>query len=237
MSKKQLSTQRSFTVLILTIVIFSLGILVGNLITNQKVDLLVDITQDLQTKTLSTEVSFQILQENICATDSSFILTEDLVELAERLDFLENELGWDHPRIVELKEQYFIVQARHWLMNKKQVEQCLDEQNENESIILYFYSNRGDCPRCQQQGTVISYLHSRYEGMKVYSFDITSPTPVVQTLIEVYQLNRAQLPAMIINEEVVQGFRNADEIITIIQSQQDNASSSTTESFPEIINE
>ena len=221
MKRKQLSRQRSFTVLVLTVVVFSLGLLVGNLITGEKVDAVVGITQDLQTQTLSTEIQFDILQENICSSESSLFLVDDLYNLGSRLDFMENQLGYDDPTIIELKEQYFIVQAKHWLLAKQRVDNCLTEAPKmNETIVLYFYSNRGDCPRCQQQGAVISYLREQYEGMKVYSFDITSESPIVETLRRINGLTTEPLPALVINEEPLQGFIDADEFIGVVRNQQ-----------------
>lgn len=221
MKRKKLSKQRSFSVLVLTVVIFSLGILIGNLTTNEKVDDVVKLTEQLQTQTLSTEVQYDILQENICNSDSSLFITDELIQLAEKLDYMENQLGWDDPRIIKLKEQYFIVEAKHWLLAKKRIETCLDgPPTMNESVALYFYSNKGDCPKCQQQGAVISYLHQLYSGMKVYSFDATSKTPAVTTIKRIYGLDIQNLPALIINDELVQGFIDADEFIGVVRNQQ-----------------
>lgn len=219
MQRKKFSIHKTFTILLLTIIIFSIGIIVGNQTTHQKYSTVLDLTEELQLQTLAVEVEYDILEENICRNDDILYLTEELFELSEKIDYMENDLGSDHPRVSELKQHYFIVEAKHWLLAKKRIDECFENNiTLNNTIVLYFYSNKGDCPRCQQQGAVISYLHEEYEGMKVYSFDATSQSPVVKTLKKIYTV-QGELPGLVINDETVQGYLNADEFIAIVNQQ------------------
>jgi hypothetical protein len=109
------------------------------------------------------------------------------------------------------------------------VETCLENApSMNETVTIYFYSNQGDCPRCQQQGAVLTYLQTLYSGMKVYSFDISSETPAVQTIKRVHGITDEELPVLIINNEVEAGFNDADTFIGLVRLQQQAANITTT---------
>lgn len=219
-TKKQFATHKAFTVLLLTIIVFSAGIMIGNHNTAKKYTEVLDMSEQLSLRTQSAEVEYAILENNICAEDENLFLTDDLIELATRLDYMENQLGWDNPRIQQLKEQYFIVEAKHWLLSEKRLETCLDEpRTMNNTIILYFYSNQGDCQKCAEQGSVLSYLRNDYQGMKIYSFDINSDTPAVSTIKGLYGLIGAEMPTLVINNEVLQGFSNANEVVNFVEKQ------------------
>lgn len=228
MHRKKFSIHKAFSVLLLTIIIFSVGVIIGNQTSHQKVDKVLELSQELQIQTRSFEVQYDILEENICLNEEVLFLTEDLFELSEKIDFMENSLGSDNQQIQEVKEQYFIVEAKHWLLAKKRVDECFKKDiDANHTIVLYFYSNEGDCNRCQQQGAVISYLHEIYSGMKVYSFDIKSDSPVVNVIKKLYAVDETVLPAMIINDETHQGFLDSDELIGFINNQIEEKNNST----------
>jgi len=220
MKRKKFSVHKAFTVLLLTIIIFSMGILIGTQTTHKKFDTVLDLSKQLQIQTSSVEAEFDILKNNICLSDNVLFLTEDLFDLSEKLDYMENKVGSDNEKIKELKNQYFIIEAKHWLLAKERVESCFNNNiTINNTIVLYFYSNEGDCPKCQQQGAVISYLHKEYEGMKVYSFDMNSQTPAVNVIKKIYGLDESVTPALIINDKVHQGYLNSDEFIGLINTQ------------------
>ena len=65
MSKKFFSIRKSILVLFLTIIIFSLGIIVGNYNTYKKFDQVIDMSEELKMETLGLEVQYEILKENI----------------------------------------------------------------------------------------------------------------------------------------------------------------------------
>lgn len=228
MNRKKFSTYKALTVLLITIIIFSLGILIGNKTTQNKFNQVTELSENLQLQTMSIEVEFDILKENICLDDDVLFLTQELFDLAKRLDFMENTMGPNNNKIKELKEQYFILEAKHWLLAKERVGTCFNNDiSLNNTIVLYFYSNKGDCPKCQQEGSVISYLHELYKGMKVYSFDIESKTPAVKVIKRLYGLNDAKLPALVINDKVHQDFLDANSFKQFIENQINNNNNET----------
>jgi len=222
MNRKKFSSQKTLLVFLITVIIFSIGVFVGSQNTYNKFNKVLDLSEKLQLQTAGVEVEFDILKDNICSSDNVLFLTEELFELSRKLDYMENTMGYDNPRIKELKDKYFILEAKHWLLAKKRANTCFQDRKDldmNNTIILFFYSNEGDCPNCQRQGAVISYLHEKFGDMKVYSFDIKSETPVVNVIKKLYHLDESQLPALVINDEVHQGFLDSDALLSLVEKQ------------------
>ena len=140
MSKKIFSIRKSILVLFLTIIIFSLGIIVGNYNTYKKFDQVIDMSEELKMETLGLEVQYEILKENICGKDDVLYLTDDIFELSKRLNYIEETLGKNNPNFIDLKNYYFILEAKHWLLAKEKIKTCTDGSSTiNSKIILYFY--------------------------------------------------------------------------------------------------
>lgn len=228
MKRKKFATEKTIIVLLITIIVFSLGIMLGNYNSNKKVNKVMDISEELQIDTLGVEVEFAILEENICANNDVLFLTKNLFDLSEKLGYMENTLGSDNKRVIEMKNYYFILEAKHWLLAKKRIKTCFTNEQEemNKTIILYFYSNKGDCPQCQQQGAVISYLHKLYAGMKVYSFDTNSESPVVGVLKQLYGIGN-ETPTLVINDEVYPDYIDADQLINFVNERKEEKLNTT----------
>jgi len=219
MSKKFFSIRKSILVLFLTIIIFSLGIIVGNYNTYKKFDQVIDLSEELKIETMGLEVQYDILKENICERDDVLYLTDDLFELSKRLNYIEETLGKNNPNFIDLKNYYFILEAKHWMLSKEKVKTCMNNSKTiNSTIILYFYSNKGDCEKCEQQGAVLTHFRNKYSGIKVYSFDVNSESVVVRTLKKIYEIKDIA-PSIILNEELYEGYTNKQDFIELMQQQ------------------
>ena len=82
-------------------------------------------------------------------------------------------------------------------------------------FILYFYSNKGDCDACEDQGYVLTALSLQYPQLRVYSFDYNLGVGALQTLISIHQV-KSELPALVINNKIYYGFHNVEEIEKIL---------------------
>lgn len=199
----------------MTLFVFLFGILVGTVLNEKKTDEVFQLSQELQMKTLGVEVMYSILEGSVCEDADILSIADDLYEVSQRAEYMENLLGYDDPRIVDLKSYYFILEAKHWLLAKQRYEQCRRVMEPmhplNQSAALFFYSNKGDCPRCDQQGTVLSYTKELYPGLMVYSFDINFESPVVDTLCRLYGVDSA--PTVVVNGKVHEGYIDVDDLI------------------------
>ena len=82
-------------------------------------------------------------------------------------------------------------------------------------FILYFYSNRGDCPDCENQGYALTGLSQKYPGLRIYSFDYNLDMSALRTLVAINDV-RGDLPALVINGKVYNGLQDIDDIENII---------------------
>ena len=203
-ARKHFRTRRYVTVFILTTAIFVLGLVIGSYNTGKKLANLSSLQEDLKTRTLDVEMQYQLLAEDPCGFINVTPLTDELYDISLRLDYMENVLGADDANVLRLKEYYSILELRHWLFLKKVNKEC----GRNDTLILYFYSNLGDCSKCEQQGFILSYLRKVYPSLYVYSFDINLESNALQTIKEKYGVKEA--PFIIINDAPKLGFMDKD---------------------------
>jgi hypothetical protein len=102
-------------------------------------------------------------------------------------------MGKDNQQVINLKEYYHLLEIRHWLFLKKAKETC----NSDNELILFFYSNKGDCSMCEEQGNVLTYMHSKYPEISIYSFDANIENPAIQTMRSLY--GASELPVLVVN--------------------------------------
>jgi hypothetical protein len=215
---KKIRISKYILVLFLTMVVFFSGLLVGNFISNIKLSNIDNMEQDIKVNTMAIEFQYDFLSENPCSSVNSTPLTEELYELGDKLSFMENTLGFDNPTVLRLKEYYSIVALRQWMFLKKTNEQC-DMDN---TLILYFYSNKGDCNLCEEQGYVLTYIRNKYPSVKVYAFDINIENIALKTIKSTY-IKKNELPVLIIDEKTYYGFKNRKQIEEIIETIPDSS--------------
>lgn len=194
-----------------TTLIFVVGIIIGQMITSSKLSRLSDMEQDLKINAMDIELQYLLLAEDPCTAINSTFLTDELYQMGARLDFMERKLGADNPSVISLKEYYSLLELRHWIFSKKTKNECGTDKD----LILYFYSNKGDCDQCGEQGFVLNYLHKKYPQLNIYSFDINIDNNALLTVKEVYDVEKA--PSLIINNKFYSGFKDKKEIESILK--------------------
>ena len=123
-------------VLILTIIIFIIGILIGTTISDKKLTIINNMEQDMKTDINAIELQYLILAENPCNNMIDMTpLTDELYDIGTYLDYMENSLGEDNEDVLRLKNYYSTLQLRHWLLMKNIQDNC----NKNSTLVIYFY--------------------------------------------------------------------------------------------------
>jgi hypothetical protein len=82
--------------------------------------------------------------------------------------------------------------------------------------ILYFYTNADNCTECVKQGYVLTELRRKYPDLRVYSFDYNLDLSAVNSLIAIYKVDDTELPALIINDAVMTGFKSTEDIEALL---------------------
>jgi len=212
MSKKRISKTKYVAVFAVTTLIFIIGFFLGNKIGEVKLNKLTEIENDLRTDTTSLELQYLLLADNPCSAMNSTFLSDELYKLGSRLDYMERTKGVNDPDVLRLKEQFSLLQIRHWLFLKNAKKEC----DTDHDFILYFYSNQGDCTSCEEQGYVLSYIREKYPNTKVYAFDINIDNEAVSTIKELY-LENSTIPSFIINDYPYYGFKDKESMEKLIK--------------------
>lgn len=210
-----MNIQKYLLVLTLTIIIFASGMLIGNWVASKKFTSLQNIGQTLRTDIIALELQQDLIEADLCREAGVGALSEQLYTLGTRLDFMEGRLGIDNLDVVRLKQYYSLLEIRHWLFMKKINKEC----NQSNVLILYFYSNLEDCPKCEEQGYVLSYLHKKYSDIMIYSFDKNMQNPALDTLTK--DFNVQQAPTIVINDDAYPGYQGRDFIERMISYYQE----------------
>ncbi|RME78608.1 hypothetical protein D6774_00555 [Candidatus Woesearchaeota archaeon] len=190
---------------IATLLFFS-GLWFGSYLSDQKLESIGDLENDIRLSTLGSELQYQILEQEPCAASNSTALIKELFEIGSRLDFMESQRGPKDPQVIELKEFYHLLEIRHWLLMRQVKEQC----STNTDLILYFYSNEGDCDKCSEQGTILTYLHRTRPDISIYSFDINIDNPALTALKELFKVRST--PTLIVNDKKFESFTSLEEL-------------------------
>ena len=210
MSSKKINKTKFLAVFASTTLIFLIGLVIGNKIGDAKLSKVDTLEQDLRTDTIAMELQYLLLAEDPCSSVNSTTLTEELYEIGSKLDFMEQRLGKKNQDVIRLKNYYSLLEIRHWLFMKKQQKEC----NTDNTLVLYFYSNLGDCDRCEEQGFVLNYLRKKYPAVNVYSFDININNIAMDTIKTMFNVKKA--PTIVINENILEGFNNLEYLETFI---------------------
>lgn len=195
----------------ITVLIFLLGIMLGNHFAENKIGYLEEMSTDFKTDTLALEIQYDLIEENPCSSVNSTPLAEQLYDLATRLDYMENQLGESDPDVRALKEYYQLLEIRHWMFNKKTNQEC----DQNMTLVLYFYSYKKDCPECEQQGFILTWLRMNYPNVLVYAFDYNIDNYALATLKKQYDVTST--PAVVVGDKTYNRFMKKDELVKIVE--------------------
>lgn len=199
-----------FTLLI-TLSIFGTVIYISNYFGEKKLSEIKNIQDKIAIDILSSETQFALLEESSCKDirkDTG--LSGELSALEEKLARTEKDRG-DDQEFMSIKRYYTLLQIKDYLLMKKISEKC----KTNPVSILYFYSSEEECGDCQKEGFVLTEMRDRYPLLRVYSFDYNLDVGALKTLISSNKLS-GDFPILVINEKPYYGFKNIEELETII---------------------
>ncbi len=211
--RQRVSKTKYLAVFAMTTLIFVAGILIGNYFSEQKLSQIEYLGQDLKTDTLAMELQYEIISEDPCTHINSTALAEDLYEMASKLDYMENRLGERDRDVLELKKQYSLLEIRHWLFMKKTNKEC----GVNNTLILYFYSNEDDCPKCQTQGFILTWIRKNYPSVYVYAFDYSIENAALDTLKDIYDVK--ETPSIVVAGKTYNEFVGKKMMEEIVQKE------------------
>jgi hypothetical protein len=206
--RKKIDGHKYLLVFLLTAIIFIAGISIGNYFSSVKINELKDLQESFRTDTLDLEVQFSLIEKDPCNYINSSLTTQKLYDLSSKLEYMENTLGKNDAEVIKLKNYYQLLELRQWLFEKTIIEKC----QENKSLILYFYSNvPEECPSCEKQGFILSYLKKDYQDkLEVFSFDYNIQSESIQTIKRKYGITMT--PTIIIDGNKYENFQSTEQL-------------------------
>jgi len=214
MVRKKIKYRNFVIAFISAVMLFLGGLYLGSQLTSLQVKDIKTYQEELRISLSSLELRYTLLKKNICDLPSLDQFSEELGGLEKKLANLEARYSKGDLSIIKLKEPYFLLEIRHYLLMQETKDRC----GVDFDIVLYFYSNdQKQCEQCDDQGYVLSYLQDKvgYEKVKLYSFDIRSESPSVRTLMDLYDVKDA--PWMVINDVSYNKFLSLEEINKILE--------------------
>ncbi len=197
---------------LITSAIFATGFFVSSQVNDFRVKEIRDIQERIAIDTLSVETQFDLLASLSCRDiNENSVLSTELNALAERLDYTERQLGSENEVVIQLKRQYSLLEIKDYLLMQEVAEKCRLAP----VFVLYFYSNEGDCEKCDSAGHVLTYLRETYPGLRVYSFDYNLDLGALDTLISLNKI-RDELPAFVVNGKTHYGLSDLESIEKIL---------------------
>jgi hypothetical protein len=192
---------------LITALMFATAVYASNYFSNRRMSEIRATQDDISNDILSIQTQFDLLAEHSCADiGENTILPSELTSLGNQLSYMESQ-GGNAEEIIRLKRLYSLLEIKDYLLMQQIAGKC----HLKPVFILYFYSNKGDCDDCENQGYVLTTLSKKYPQLRVYSFDYNLGDGALQTLISVHDV-RDTLPALVINNKVYYGFQSVDAI-------------------------
>lgn len=195
----------------ITAVIFGLGMYINAALDERRFGDIQSIQNQISLDLLSSETQFSLLRESSCKNVDDSVLSNELNSLANKLSYLESNNGSD-AEVAYLKRYYSLLEIKDFLLMKQLNAKCASKP----IAVIYFYGNKDDCPECEKMSFVLTYLREQYPELRIYSFDSNLSLSAVDTLKSIYKVDSRKLPAIIIGDESYTGFRDIEEMKTLI---------------------
>lgn len=208
---REYNRYRYYLVLILSIFIFTIGLLLGIVVENKRVIL-------IQHETIENEIIFESLKTNYmmmnqqkdfdCKSfdknfENSIRQLEDIrIKIEEyRLSAKINENEYNR-----LDHRLFILKMNHYLLLEEVKDKC-----DLGFIVLYFFSDQKECPRCSDQEFVLTYFRKTLDTkFRVFAINSNIDDYSIKLLKEKYDVK--SYPTVIISEDKFEGLMSREII-------------------------
>lgn len=183
------------------IVVFALVYLVNN----RKLSHLVELQQKISIDLIANETQFDLLKSAPCSALGSSVLSQELGEFGQKLDYTESRQGARSADVVELKKHYSLLQIKDYLLMQELSAKC----GQQVDALLYFYGD--NCPECIKQGYILTEFKKEYPEIRIYSFDGDLDFSVINTFAALYSFDK-KYPTLIVKDNIYQEFKGLDDL-------------------------
>ncbi len=198
---------------LITSAIFGTALYASNYFNERRFAEIRSIEEKISVDILSLETQFDLFERVSCQNlKENTVLSEELGALAARLSYTEDQLGADDDEVQALKRSYSLLQIKDYVLMNKINDRC----GGGPHIIVYFYSNAGDCKDCRRQGYILTALQQEFPNeIRIYAFDYNLDLGALKTLIELNNI-KGDFPVLVIRDKPVYGFQDEKDILTLL---------------------
>ena len=197
---------------IITAAIFATAIFASKFFSNERVDNVKSIQDNIAINILSDETQFDLLKEVSCSNINYAYLSDELDVLGDKITYTDGATGVNKESSLYLKKYYALLQIKDYLLSKKLGEKCATKKP---AFILYFYSTQEKCADCTKTGYVLTELKRKYPDLRIYSFDNDMPLSAVETTKRIFKVTN-KLPALVIEDITYTGYKTMAEIEALL---------------------
>lgn len=217
---RNLSRDKYIIAGIATLGIFLLGLFLGLAIEGKRVNYIESVTrqQNLDFSSLQLQYAFidQLSQEKNClAVQETFEQNINNLESTRvRLENFDRDAKLNRNEFDILKNEYILAEIRYWLLAERTKKLCGSEI----VSILYFFSDEKECPDCEKQAFILTYLKKIFKDkLLIFSFDSKFESePMIILLKKTYDTTK--YPTLVIEGKPKSGFQDKDAILKEICS-------------------
>ena len=224
MVDRKISKGKLGVAFLITLMVFSIGVLLGLLMDEKRLDYMQEVInkQNLEYNSLQTQYLYVglLADEKNCAAIVN-IFEKNLDELGraqKRFEAYNSKSSMSKESFNEALRDYLLSQIRYWMLAKKTKEVC----NVDSHTILYFYINgqscTGDeckdlCGDCDAQAFILDYLKKTYgEKVLIFSFNLENANePMVAILKDSYNITK--YPTIVVDDKKFEGLTSKEEIV------------------------
>lgn len=201
---------------VITVIVLLAGIYFGVFVSKEKVDALQNELDNLKMEQddLNLEFTFVSLSRNQSCNIISYELDKTIdnaAKLGDKVTSYETSEKVKDSRFIYLKKDYTLTLIKYWFYLDKMRQEC---NKTNFTTILFFYSNE-NCPDCNSQGIILSYLKQTYpQNAMVFAFDSNIDLNVVDLLKKNFEV--VKTPTLIIDNKKYEGLVSLDTLKKIV---------------------
>lgn len=207
--ERKTSIKKYVLAFVLTLLVFSGGIVTGLFIENLRLSSAkqIALTEKVTLRSLQLQHNYIASGLTDCKTLHT-ILENNINELGKKvaliIDYEKKALFNEEEFKLQLQD-YFLTEIQFYFLAKDIDKKCPQDNVK----ILYFYDENRD----ETQGDILVYLKKKFDN-KVLIFSLDSgftQEPMIRTLLTNY--NITEFPALVIEEKVFEGHQTADQLM------------------------
>ncbi len=207
--ERKTSVRKYLIAFILTLLVFSGGVVAGLFIENLRLSSAKQITLKEKVTLRSLQLQHNYIASGLtdCKTLHT-ILENNINELGKKVALIidyEKKAVFNEEEFKLQLQDYFLTEIQFYLLAKDIDKKC----SQDNVKILYFYDENKD----ETQGDILVYLKKKFDN-KVLIFSLDSgftEEPMIRTLLTNY--NITEFPALVIEEKVFEGHQTADQLM------------------------